>query len=192
MLGVLIPVVLTENLLDLPPPGPQTRGCRAVSLDPGDSLKEVGILAVAVSTETALPIDVVDFSRHVLDFKKDVGHCSVVWNSLMVADQGALPPPNSKDHIKTAARRSRLRIMSVSRCHFVRLRVLWCSSAQRTPSFSISTMMAWMVPLWRLGSRPMDLTSAEQVWGPLFSSALRTLVRMMDASIVLWCGTNVV
>jgi len=62
-----------------------------------------------------------------------------------------------------AASRSRLRIMPGAMCHLVRFSVLWCSSAQSTPSDSRSHMMAWMVPLWRLGSSPIAATTCEQV-----------------------------
>ncbi len=62
-----------------------------------------------------------------------------------------------------AASRSRLRIMPGAICHFVRFSVLWWSSAQSTPQDSMSHMMAWMVPLWRLGSSPIAETTCEQV-----------------------------
>ena len=61
--------------------------------------------------------------------------------------------------------------------------------ASMMPSFSMSTITAWMVPLWRRGSIPRERTRSEQVIGPLLIRAERTAVRMMEVSI--GCGAVV-
>ena len=82
------------------------------------------------------------------------------------------------DHpIRAAASRSRLRIMLVLMNH--RSRRLPFIVAPRMPSRSRSTMMAWMVPLWRLGSSPSIRTRSEQVWGPDWIRMERMAMRMM-------------
>ncbi len=88
-----------------------------------------------------------------------------------------------------AIRRSRLRIAVGTMNHRSRL-PLSARVASRTPSFSRSTIRAWMVPLWRRGSRPMARTRSEQVWGPFWIRWERTEARMMEESIGLrwWCG----
>ena len=61
--------------------------------------------------------------------------------------------------------------------------------ASMMPSFSMSTITEWMVPLWRRGSIPRERTRSEQVIGPLLIRAERTAVRMMEVSI--GCGAVV-
>ncbi len=91
---------------------------------------------------------------------------------------GGIAPPVLYHPISAAAILSRLRIASVRMNHTSRLPLL-LRVASRMPSFSRSTITAWMVPLWRLGSRPMPLTISEQVWGPCWMRVERTAVRMM-------------
>ena len=97
-------------------------------------------------------------------------------------------------HTKAAAIRSRLRRVGATENHRFRLPVRGLRVAANCPRVSRSTSTAWMVPLWRLGSRPIRRTSSEPVIGPLRIRMLRAAMRVavwkqrsIAVMIMVWC-----